>query len=99
MGMLLADEKQDTTGFGPRLRSLREAANLSQRQLAEMIGVVYQNIARLERGDRSPSWKTVVKLAEALGVSTDEFKSEPADEPPAPGDAPPEGKRPRPKAK
>jgi transcriptional regulator with XRE-family HTH domain len=35
----------------------------------------YQDLARLERGERTPSWATVLKLAKALEVSTDEFIS------------------------
>lgn len=76
----LAEEKHDTTGFGPRLRALREAKNLTQQQLAELTGMQYQNIARLERGDRSPSWKTVLKLAEALDCEPNDFTD---DDPPA----------------
>ncbi|MFO0821655.1 MAG: helix-turn-helix transcriptional regulator [Gemmataceae bacterium] len=77
MVAILPDEKQDTTGFGDRLRVLREAAGLTQRELGEKVGIHHANLARLERGDRGPSWKTVLKLAEALGVATDDFRAEP----------------------
>ena len=33
----------------------------------------YQNIARFEREEREPTWPTVLKLAEALGVSPNDF--------------------------
>jgi transcriptional regulator with XRE-family HTH domain len=89
----LAEEKQDTTGFGSRLRVLREAAGLTQEELAEKVGMNYQNIGRLERGDRSPSWKTVLKLAEALGVEPNDFTDKDADEPD--DDKPATPKRPR----
>lgn len=72
----LAERKKEATGFGPRLRALRLAAGLTQKQLADRVGMHYQNLARLERGTRGPSWETVLKLADALGVSTEEFRDE-----------------------
>lgn len=74
--MVAVAEKKETSGFGRRLRELRDAAELSQAQLGERAGMAYQAIARLERGDREPTWPTVLKLAEALGVPTDEFRDE-----------------------
>jgi transcriptional regulator with XRE-family HTH domain len=35
-------------------------------------------LSRLERGNRSPSWETVLALADALGVSTEAFRQAPA---------------------
>lgn len=69
-------KEKDTTGFGPRLRTLREARELSQHALGERCepAMSYQTIARLERSDRTPSWETVLRLAKALGVATDEFR-------------------------
>jgi putative transcriptional regulator len=72
----LAKEKQDTTGFGARLRALRVAAGLTQQQLADRLGMRATNITRLENGGRTPSWETVLRLAKALGVSLDDFKSQ-----------------------
>lgn len=75
----LAKEKRETAGFGARLKALRAAAQLTQERLAELTGMTIGNIGRLESGGRQPSWETVVRLAKALGVSTDEFR-EPPDE-------------------
>jgi transcriptional regulator with XRE-family HTH domain len=81
--------------FGPRLRELREAAGLTQVQLAEQAGLHPQGVIKLERGEREPAWSTVVALAAALGVSCERFlepaaaapgrprKRTPADLPPA----------------
>jgi putative transcriptional regulator len=60
--------------FGRRLHALRKAAGLTQSELAEKVGMLHQNVARLEKGGREPGWYVVVKLAEALGVPTDAFR-------------------------
>lgn len=72
--LLVAKKKGEPTGFGARLRQLRKSAGLTQAQLGERVGVVYQEIARLERGDNEPTWPTVIRLADALGVDVGEFR-------------------------
>ena len=71
----VAKRKRETTAFGRRLRELREAAGLTQTQLAERAGMVYQALAKYERGENEPTWPVALRLAEALGVSMDEFKA------------------------
>lgn len=91
----VAKRKNEKTGFGARLRAIREASGLTQEQVAERSGMAYQAIARIERGDvDNPTWKTVQKLAEALGVKPNDFIEESADKPADP--TPPAPKR-RPK--
>jgi transcriptional regulator with XRE-family HTH domain len=65
--------KKRTTGFATRLRELREAAGLTQVQLAERAGLHLHGLTKLEQGDRAPSWSTVLALAEALGVECTAF--------------------------
>ena len=74
--MVLVAKGKPKSTFGPRLRALREAAGLTQSQLAEKADMLANALARLERGERDPLWATVLKLAEALDVSTDEFKAD-----------------------
>lgn len=45
----------------------REAAHLSQEQLAEKSGVSRITISRIETGRISPSLKTLSRLAQAMG--------------------------------
>jgi transcriptional regulator with XRE-family HTH domain len=59
--------------FPVRLRELREAAGLTQRDLADKIGVHVDAVARWEQGRREPSWGTILALAEALGVDCTAF--------------------------
>jgi transcriptional regulator with XRE-family HTH domain len=68
----------EATWFAPRLKELREAAGLTQPELAERAGMNRFGIAKLEQGVTKPSWDTVVALCKALGVSCDSFLREPA---------------------
>ena len=57
--------------FGSRLRKLRKERNLTQEQLASLIGVKNSVISFYEVGERLPSPDVLRKLALALHVSTD----------------------------
>lgn len=79
----------NATHFAGRLRELREAAGLTQLQLAEHVGVQRLSIARWETGYMEPSWSNVLALAAALGVTPDAFMQEPAPrDPTGPGRPP-----------
>src|SRR3712207_7555799 len=67
--------EQDLT-FGSRLRRLREAAGLTQEELALRAGLSPRAISALERGERQrPYLHTVRTLAEALELSEEERAS------------------------
>jgi transcriptional regulator with XRE-family HTH domain len=61
--------------FAERLQELREKAGLTQAQLAESSGLPLGSIRNYEQGQREPYWTVVFKLADALGVSCEAFKS------------------------
>jgi transcriptional regulator with XRE-family HTH domain len=65
------------TGFGPRLRELREQAGLTLAKLSEMAGMHLQSLAKLESGQREPNWTTVLALGKALGVTCEAFTVKP----------------------
>jgi transcriptional regulator with XRE-family HTH domain len=69
-----------TSGFGKRLKHLREKAGISQYELAKRSGVSPTSLSRIEAETREPTWPTVVKLARALDVPVGEFDSEPEGE-------------------
>lgn len=82
--------KKVDTGFAAKLRALREAAGLTQAQLAERSGMNQFGVAKLEQGLREPSWASVMTLANALGVSCEAFaesftETPPVEEPRSPG--------------
>jgi transcriptional regulator with XRE-family HTH domain len=69
------------TGFGGRLRVLRERAGWTQRELADQAGCNQFTVAKLERGLQEPAWPLVLALGRALGVTCLAFDEEAADEP------------------
>ena len=62
-------------GFGVRLRQHREAAGLTQEQLAERAGLTPNAISALERGERRrPYPQTVRALVDALGLTAEQAR-------------------------
>ncbi len=59
--------------FGKRLRYLRRDRDITQEQLAELIGRTVNFVGMLERGESSPTFETLEKLAEVLNVDVAEF--------------------------
>lgn len=59
--------------FGQRLRQLRINKNVSMKTLAEKVGVLETYIPQLERGDKLPSFDTLIYIANALDVTADEL--------------------------
>ena len=57
--------------FGKRLATAREHRGLSQTALAGFCGMNAANINHFERGRRQPTPRNLVKLADALCVTTD----------------------------
>lgn len=54
--------------LGLRVREIRERRGFTQEQLAEASDLSPDTIGRLERGNFSPSFDTMCKLAEGLNV-------------------------------
>lgn len=61
----------DYRSLGKRLRQERHKMHLTQEKLAEKIEVSDAYIGQIERGERSLSLETLVKLANQLGVTVD----------------------------
>ena len=59
--------------MGEKLRAAREAAGLTQTQLADKVGVQQRDISRWENGRREPGVLIVKKMAQALGCSMDDL--------------------------
>jgi transcriptional regulator with XRE-family HTH domain len=63
----------EATLFGGLLRATREAHNLSLVRLAELAGTDPKHLGRIERGEKLPSFKLIVALANAIPVSPSVF--------------------------
>ena len=57
--------------IGQRIRRIRKARNLSQEQLAELIGISTTHMSHIETANTKLSLQVFVKIAEALEVQTD----------------------------
>ncbi len=57
--------------FGEKLKALRTGLKLSQRELAERLGVAKSIVSYYESGDRYPSYDILVKMARLFHVTTD----------------------------
>jgi transcriptional regulator with XRE-family HTH domain len=56
------------TRFAGNVRRLRSRKRLSQKTLADKVGISVSYVSMLERGQRSPPLEPVEKVAKALGV-------------------------------
>jgi len=77
--------KEPRPPFGERLHALREAAGLSQEQLADKLGIAQRSYSQWERRPVALRHDQLVALADALGISTAELMG---------GDAPKRGSGP-----
>jgi DNA-binding XRE family transcriptional regulator len=66
-------EELETKEFAYRLRSLMGRNNITQDELAEMIGVSRPMISNYVRGMSIPSVMVVRKMAKVFGCSLDDF--------------------------
>ncbi|MBQ4361380.1 MAG: helix-turn-helix transcriptional regulator [Lachnospiraceae bacterium] len=56
-----------------KLKSARAAMDLSQQQLAELVGVSRQTINAIEKGDYNPTINLCRSICKALGKTLDEL--------------------------
>jgi putative transcriptional regulator len=64
MGRKPRDDEQSVIN---RIEALRSKVGLSRQELADKVGVHYQTIGYIERGEYSPSLVLALKIAKALG--------------------------------
>ena len=61
-------EKQELIALGTLIREKREAQELTQYELAERANVDRNYIGMVERGERNPSYLSLIKIAAGLGM-------------------------------
>ena len=59
--------------IGPKVKDLRNRRGMGQVELAKAAGVGQPLISRIENGTANPSLRTLIRLADALGVDVSEF--------------------------
>jgi len=55
------------------IRSRRKNINLTQKELAEKVGVSTNTVARWERGETEPSFSDFLRVCVALGMKMEDF--------------------------
>lgn len=65
------------TTIGQRIRDIRKSRNLTQRELADQVGLNFTYLSRIENdrldADQTPREETLQKIAQALDADTDEL--------------------------
>lgn len=56
-----------------RLKAARAAKDLSQQELADMVGVSRQTVNAIEKGDYNPTVNLCIAICKALGKTLDEL--------------------------
>src|SRR3954470_24480685 len=64
--MAALDQMETAIHIGPRVRALREAMDLSLRDLAERSGVSAPMLSQVERGETSPTLQVASRIAAGL---------------------------------
>ncbi|WP_194410342.1 helix-turn-helix transcriptional regulator [Microbacterium cremeum] len=61
------------------VRAVREAAGMTQAELARQVGVTRQTLIAIEQGRYSPSLELAFQIARAFGVGLDDLFAYPED--------------------
>ena len=56
-----------------KMKAARAEMDLSQKELAEMVGVTRQTISAIEKGDYNPTIKLCISICKVLGKTLDEL--------------------------
>lgn len=62
------DRRKPAYDLASLVIALRKRLDLSQRELAKIAGMSQPEIARIEKGNVSPTWETVSRIFDAVGA-------------------------------
>lgn len=65
----MAPSQQPQKALGLAIRELREQSGRTQETVAYEAGITASTLSVIERGRSNPTWATVTRIAEAVGVS------------------------------
>lgn len=61
---------------GEKIKNARKRARMTQKELAEKLGLSFQSVAQWENGLRNPKQETLQKIADALGIPVSDLAGE-----------------------
>ena len=67
-GAMPSSAKRATRELGARLKAARLTSGLSQEALAAKAGIAYRRYQTLESGTANTTFRTLVRIADALGI-------------------------------
>ena len=65
--------QEDSKKLGINLKKIRVGKNITQSDLADVLGVDKSFVSNIENGKNNPTLSTISSLAKALEVSVDEL--------------------------
>ena len=65
--------KSEAEKLGNNLKRIRTVKGITQGDIAKSLGVSRGFVSNLENGKTNPTLATITRVAEALGVTTDEL--------------------------
>ncbi|WP_199117178.1 helix-turn-helix domain-containing protein [Pedobacter sp. ASV28] len=68
-----SDDIKQLEAFGSNLRAIRKEKQLTMEALANLAEIELSQIYRIETGKINPKLTTLIKIANALGISPREF--------------------------
>ena len=71
--MIISDAGKGALMKNLKMKSARVARDLSQQQLADLIGVSRQTISAIEKGDYNPTINLCIAICRELGKTLDEL--------------------------
>jgi transcriptional regulator with XRE-family HTH domain len=69
----MGKKSSDSVRFGEAVRRARNAAGLTQEDLADRAGLDRSYVGGIERGERNPTLVVIAKIAAGLGISLGEL--------------------------
>lgn len=61
----------ENTNIGTKIQKLRESLNLTQKELADKVGITDATLSRYENNKREPKAEILARMAKVLNVTTD----------------------------
>lgn len=70
---MLVETSKNEYSFKDNLKNIRESKGLTQKEVADKLGIFVQSYSRYENTDQEPKLNRVVEIANILNVSLDEL--------------------------